>query len=231
MKPKGDLCMAKSILDFTRPEADSLVAWYRRPTEEIQRAKQLEDAARFSELGVRARQADGARQSPDLVGIDAVKVQYMPATPISSALSDPRKSGRFYVADATRDHDLHNGALGVGAVPQNSRPASSEVFCSACHRPSITPLPPSLTKPPSPTNRPWGVFPKSPWARPPYLPPPTPKKNPQQCAMQNMIDSRKCVQQPNKVAREMCWESAAEREAYCIKSGGEVGYPTLFTHD
>ena len=62
--------MAGSLLDFTRPDDDALAAWYQRPTEEIQRAQQLAEAARFADLGTQARQVDDGTPSSGPATID-----------------------------------------------------------------------------------------------------------------------------------------------------------------
>jgi hypothetical protein len=53
-------------------------------------------------------------------------------------------------------------------------------------------------------------------------------RNPPQCAIRN--DARICNRQPSAFDRQECFASAAEREAYCISSGGEVGRPALRTY-
>lgn len=55
-------------------------------------------------------------------------------------------------------------------------------------------------------------------------------KNPKQCAVQYENDSDICRRVPAAAVRRRCWTSAAGREAYCIKSKGEVGYPRLITN-
>lgn len=109
--------------------------------------------------------------------------------------------------------------------------ASTGAICGSCHGAGVSPPPPSMAKPAPPAKPVWGVLPDSPWKKPAYKTPQPPREHPPQCAMQNMSDSRICARQPNRVARAMCFEDAAKREAYCIKSRGEVGYPDLFTID
>ena len=53
--------------------------------------------------------------------------------------------------------------------------------------------------------------------------------HPPQCAIQYENDATLCRQVPNRAGRGRCWESAAKREAYCIGSKGEVGWPSLMT--
>lgn len=48
-------------------------------------------------------------------------------------------------------------------------------------------------------------------------------RNPPQCAVQYDNDSAIC----RRVGLRSCWESAARREAYCVNSKGEVGWPPL----
>jgi hypothetical protein len=52
-------------------------------------------------------------------------------------------------------------------------------------------------------------------------------KSPKQCAVQYENDSDICRSLNSPASRGRCWESAAERQAYCIRSKGEVGYPPL----
>lgn len=235
--------MAHSLLDSARLDDDALMAWYQRPTEEIQRTRQLADAARFADLGVRARQEDGG--TPASNPSDTDPAHRRPASAYSSTrfhngsafvarregVSSPatRPFGGVPVARAALERGLQRSAAGAASRSRATRdrgaqPTSSSTICRACHGTSMPPPPPSFAVP-------WGVPPESPWKQPPYSRPQGPREHPPQCAMQNMADSRKCVRQPNKVAREMCWETAAKREAYCIESKGEVGYPSLFTHD
>ena len=54
-------------------------------------------------------------------------------------------------------------------------------------------------------------------------------KNPRQCTIQYEIDSGVCRSLPRNDQRSRCWSSAAKREAHCIKSNGEVGFPSLET--
>jgi hypothetical protein len=54
-------------------------------------------------------------------------------------------------------------------------------------------------------------------------------RNPPQCAVQYDNDSEICRSLNAPDARQRCWASAAQREGYCIRSKGEVGYPSLVT--
>lgn len=56
------------------------------------------------------------------------------------------------------------------------------------------------------------------------------KPHPPQCAQQNMDDSRICSREVG-AWQSVCLRSAADREAHCIASDGEVGWPPLETHD
>jgi hypothetical protein len=94
--------------------------------------------------------------------------------------------------------------------------ADNNWACPACHRGNVPN--PVFPQPPRPT-------PFQPRGRTPG------RGAPPQCAIQNASDARRCNRQPNPTAKAMCWGTAAEREAYCIKSGGEVGWPQLFTVD
>jgi hypothetical protein len=54
-------------------------------------------------------------------------------------------------------------------------------------------------------------------------------RNPPQCAVQYGHDAEICRSLNAPDARQRCWASAVQREGYCIKSKGEVGYPDLIT--
>lgn len=241
--------MAYGRLDVAHPDDDALSAWYRRPTEKIQRDKQLADAVRFAHLGAQVRQADISSRLSELEAGATVNRQttnpkstitanHYPSSPSRGSASRPVPStlGDMWVARAMpeRRSELRAPSTNIGQWPnraRNTNVAPNNTICRACHWGGGPSLPSSQARPSLPDKAPWGVPPASPWKQRPYSSPQPPRENPRQCAIQNMADSRKCVQQPNKVSGEMCWESAAEREAYCIKSGGEVGYPSLFTHD
>jgi len=98
--------------------------------------------------------------------------------------------------------------------------ATIDGICVACHRGSQKLPPIRRVEPPGGGGQP----PHAGAGRASKGPPP-------QCAEQYNRDSSICRRQPNAASREMCWRTAAEREAYCIKSKGEIGWPSLFTHD
>jgi hypothetical protein len=52
-------------------------------------------------------------------------------------------------------------------------------------------------------------------------------REPKQCEVQYQQDSEICRNLSSPGARGRCWESAAERRAYCIRTRGEVGWPPL----
>lgn len=112
------------------------------------------------------------------------------------------------------------------AVDRRSPQASSYVTpgsCLSCHGHA----------PPLPLPPPFGSFPLPPGTLPSMrgiLGPPQSGSsggNPKQCVVQYENDAEICRRLPSVDGRRRCWESAAEREAYCIKSKGEVGYPPL----
>jgi hypothetical protein len=97
--------------------------------------------------------------------------------------------------------------------------------CVSCHgrvRPPIPGIPGFPFPPPRdpPVSR---DTPKDPPAR-------GPKEAPKQCDIQNERDTDICVRQPNSTAQAMCHSSASERYSWCKRTGGEVGWPELFTH-
>lgn len=56
-------------------------------------------------------------------------------------------------------------------------------------------------------------------------------RRPKQCDVQHDLDEEICDSLPfdPPERRERCWRSQKERDAYCIKSRGEVGWPRLET--
>lgn len=116
----------------------------------------------------------------------------------------------------------------AGAAPERASRVSSYTTpgsCLSCHGRAPPPqLPP-----------PFGVLPLPPGILPALrdvIVPPLSGSgggNPKQCAVQYENDAEICRRLPGVGSRRRCWESAAEREAYCIKSKGEVGYPPLRT--
>jgi hypothetical protein len=115
-----------------------------------------------------------------------------------------------------------------GLRPTSNMPISAAAqqanneLCAACHGPHVAPPPPAMANPPD-------------WPR--WTPGPNPtqrkpaKPHPLQCAQQNMNDSRICSREPGNAWKSVCFESASAREAHCIASDGEVGWPPLQTHD
>lgn len=97
--------------------------------------------------------------------------------------------------------------------------------CVSCH---------GRVRPPMP-GIPWSPFPPPrdpPVSRDTPKDPPArgPKEAPKQCDVQHDNDTEICVRQPNSTARAMCHSSAMERYSWCKRTGGEVGWPELFTH-
>jgi hypothetical protein len=104
--------------------------------------------------------------------------------------------------------------------------AAAPWFCKSCHAGS-PPAAISEARPPPPFVPPHATR----WSPGPTLAPRRPAKpHPPQCAMQNMRDSRICAQEPGDALKSVCLESAAEREAHCIASDGEINWPPLQTH-
>ena len=56
------------------------------------------------------------------------------------------------------------------------------------------------------------------------------REHPKQCQRQYESDSKICRILPTPYLRQECWASASERQAYCIRTGGEVGWPPLQAH-
>lgn len=121
-------------------------------------------------------------------------------------------------ADARQTEGHFGTETGAPSQPRTTAFAAGST-CTSCHR---------LPRPPSPF--PW---PSRPALRDvPGSPPSGPPKpeHPKQCDIQLARDTEVCNGQPNPASRSMCHASANERNARCIKTNGEVGWPRLFTH-
>ena len=207
--------MAFGQIDPARLDGDALTRWYlRSPAEmEEERRRAAEQAynAFFAQSGDAKSDSSTASVRDDTASADH--------TPPTWTQVGPNR----WRSDAS---DLDQSSQGAGASPDGSYQVaaagqwtpSGDWICQACHGNSVLP-PPTLYTPPRgaggqpPSSRGSGSS----------------GNNPKQCAIQYENDSNICRWVPGRDARRRCWESAAEREAYCIKSKGQVGYPDLIT--
>jgi len=201
------------------------------------------DAFKKRQLGFRAERRNLASPDENIRRTSRAtqpggRVHYLAYNPVPNA---GMSLTRAHLPDAWTISGGEESSLARGATSDGDRRwagrnpyvqlASNDAICGVCHVAGASPPSTSMVKPAPPAKPVWGVPPDSPWKKPAYKTPQPPREHPPQCAMQNMSDSRICARQPNRVARAMCFEDATKREAYCIKSGGEVGYPDLFTVD
>ena len=146
-------------------------------------------------------------------------------TPMSSVIGPNRWSSRP-VPVSKLDFNAWNQGASLFNHASDTGPrqqvAAKGGFCAACHGPGVAPPPPAMA---SPSDWPrWTPGPNA-TARKPSKPHPT------QCAQQNMNDSRICSRESGDAWKSVCLQSASDREAHCIASDGEVGWPPLQTHD
>jgi hypothetical protein len=214
--------MAYGQIDPARLQGDALTQWYQRSPADIEDQRQVAAAQRYDDFFggsfAQSQAPDQDNQSTDKVAAavplpasDATNSTTRPIEPV------PSFSPRADVAIGPAEADLATAnAQSVTQVAATAWP------CLGCHGTGISPFPPAFSKPP------WAT----PWRPTPDLTPRKPAKpHPSQCAMQNMRDSRICSREPNSTWQAVCLESAAEREAHCISTDGEVGWPPLETHD
>lgn len=222
--------MAFGQIDPSRLQGDALRRWYSRTPAEIEEQRKAA--------------VDRAHREFFFPSQNSTPRSGLPGAPINDALitiGGPDGLGRREGEQALVRHQAQGAAFGVGSEGGRwARPrAAAESFasrtrisaesdsCVSCHGA----VPPPINLPP-----PFGTFPLPPVVLP-FLPNGSGGsgggapggKNPKQCAMQYENDSYICNGLDGAAARRHCWESAAQREAHCIKSRGEIGIPPLIT--
>lgn len=213
--------MAYGQIDPARLEGEALRRWYLRSPADIEEERRSAAAQRYDQFFSRR---DASAQDGQLA-------QFVEAS--TGDFSDTRRTaglaGRWPAEPrATADaRQSRPAAYQLAANNSAPRPSSHETpgSCVSCHG----------HFPPPPLPPPFGTFPFPSGSFPFFrdLPGRSPSGsgggNPKQCTVQYENDSEICRHVPNRHARRRCWESAAKREAYCITSKGEVGYPSLIT--
>jgi hypothetical protein len=209
-------------------EGDALTRWYLRSPQEIEQERQAAEAQRYDVFfgggPPMSQPLDAANQGPSGVGPSAEADQpahvWVASGP--NRWSSQRAPSSGFRSDASWHLDGTTTPPGASNRAANQQLAASNWSCSACHGTGIAPPPPARANPPD--------WPR--WTPGPNLTPRKPSKPaPPQCAQQNMNDSRICSREPDDAWKAVCLESASEREAHCIRSQGEVGWPPLLTHD
>jgi hypothetical protein len=204
--------MAGGQIDPARLDGDALTQWYLRSPAEIEQERQAAAAQRYADFfgttGEPGSQTSGI--SPD------------------RSLPDPNgsQSGHAGVERVGPDGRFDDGVYRPGQDDAQLTPTAATIWnCPTCH--GVVP-PAPIPVPLLPLYWKFSKFP------PPGGPPSSEEgssagNHPPQCAIQYDNDSNVCREVPKADARQRCWKSAADREAYCIHSKGEVGYPNLIT--
>lgn len=228
--------MAYGQIDPARLDGDALTRWYLRSPADIEQEQQAAAAQKYNAFFGPLRdgsQGDEPRTGPapntgmswntsdagqsDAQDADPTSLpNASPPGPYDLYQPDSINSGHYQLAAATIP-----GFWGHWTVPS----------CANCHGYTPGTLPPAGGHFPFPPN----YSPRSGGSDGSGGPPSSSGgrgsagSNPPQCAIQYDNDSAICRRLPNPGARGRCWESAAEREAYCIRSKGEVRFPPLIT--
>jgi hypothetical protein len=204
--------MAYGQIDPARLAGEALTRWYLRSPADIERE----------------RKAAAAQNYDDFFGGVDRTANPQDGTSIEQSSSD--LDGTQSAQDGVRRWGL-GGSPGDGVYRpaqggvEKSAVAANVRNCVGCHQ-GLPPVPVPL--PLVPLFRGIPSFPPS--GQPPGSGEGNSAgNNPPQCAIQYDNDSNICRWLPGRDARRRCWESAAEREAYCIKSKGRVGSPPLIT--
>jgi len=209
--------MAFGQIDPARLQGDALTRWYLRSPAEIEaeRRQSAEQAynAFFGQSGDTPPGAQPTNESAPPPSFDG-------SAPPSSQVGGNGWGADRAPSDATPN--LNGSSDGSYQVAVALAPAagSGGWICQACHGNGVAVPPPALFTP----GRGSG-------GQPPHSGSGdgSSGNNPKQCAIQNENDASICRWIPGTDARRRCWESAAKREAHCISSKGEVGYPDLIT--
>ncbi len=199
--------MAQSHIDPARLEGAALKRWYLRSPTDIDQERRQAAAQRYRDFfrGAEASNDDGVRDSTLATATSSNRIGIGYGAP---------QSGQYRTSPASPPTEGAGGNFQLTAA----WPPSPNSICQACHGPSVLPPPPPVLYRP----------PRSPGGNPP-----SPGggessgQNPKQCAVQYENDASICRWVPGMDARRRCWESATRREAHCIQTKGEVGFPDL----
>lgn len=226
--------MADRQVDPSRLQGEALRRWYLRSPDDIAQQRQAAAALRYDDFfGITRRTDPNPGFRPEIENPAS-----NPGLGLASRSEAPRQDvepgfawaqvgpNRWSSRPASSSSGFHpNDSLQLGDANDHQtgmRLAASGSFCAACHSSGLPPPPPVLANPPD--------WPR--WTPGPDLTPRKPAKpHPAQCAMQNMRDSRICSREPGDAWKSVCLQSASDREAHCIATDGEVGWPPLETHD
>ena len=235
--------MAFGQIDPARLDGDALTRWYLRSPADIEQEQRAAAAQKYdSFFGVLG---DGGQ-----AGDDSHPHTDNAATTGTGGLRNAADSNRWQLDASTADQGFSpdTGLLGP-SDPSQLNPANSGHYqlaaatmpgfwdhwsvtgCANCHGYTPGTLPPVGGHFPLPS----GYSPRSGGSGSSGRPPPSSGgrasagSNPPQCAIQYDNDSAICRRVPDNDVRRACWESAAEREGYCIRSKGQVGSPSLIT--
>lgn len=214
--------MAYGQIDSARLEGDALRRWYLRSPADIEEERRSAAAQRYDQFFFRGNSAarDGQPESP----IAETSTRDFSSTGWQVGPNGRWRGGSLPSNHAQRSRSATHQMAANGWVRGTSS-HETPGSCISCHG----------HFPPPPLPPPFGRFPFPKGSFPSFrnIPGQSPSgsggRNPKQCTVQYENDSGICRQVPNRDARRRCWESAAEREAYCVKSKGEVGYPSLAT--
>lgn len=203
--------MAHHQIDPSRLESAALGRWYLRSPQEVERERLAAAGQQHQDFFGITMQGQAAR-APAIQKVAAINLGLLPRIePDGSQVQDQRPS---------REARL-SGTYGEQLRGTYRPPAAAGIAdCVSCH---------GRVGPPPPLPFPWRDRPAM--RDTPRTPPSgPPSRQPKQCDIQHGRDTEVCNGQPNPTARAMCHSSAMERYARCIKTGGEVGWPPLFTH-
>ena len=208
--------MALSQVDPSRLQGDNLRLWYLRSPGDIEQERERSQAERYKAFFEGLRPASN---TPISVAAQQRDAPYRPPPGQPHLISVATKASGWGIQPPPKsDFNSKNTWSQEG----NQHVAKNDGFCAACHGPHVAPPPPAMANPPD--------WPR--WTPGPNTTPRKPAKpHPRQCAQQNMSDSRICSREPGDAWKSVCFESASAREAHCIASDGEVGWPPLQTHD
>jgi hypothetical protein len=222
--------MAYGQVDPARLEGAALRRWYLRSRAEIEAQRQAATDQAYANFFSDAHIADGTfrevSDNAEPIGFDVVN--HPPSQGMGSrAQRQPQSSANMSSSQSQNSGRRQLAATSASGARKPTGPGA----CLSCHGrvPPLAPLPPPI-----------GTFPF-----PPLIIPflrdgiggsgrgscgeGSDGKNPKQCRIQYENDSFICNGISSVNDRRKCWESAANREAHCIKSKGEVGYPPLKT--
>lgn len=212
--------MAFSQIDPARLEGDALRRWYLRPSAEIGEERRQVLSRTHDAFFSRRDDVQSPGPDPNFHG-------RLASTPENAAAQSTTLGDDRWWAGASPGAPNGHYQM-VAATPRGFWGYWGFKGCQTCHGYGPATLPPYGGHSPFPSDysrRSGGSDGSGRWSEGEG----SGGKNPKQCAVQYENDSDICRRVPGTEARQRYWKSAAAREAYCIKSKGEVGYPELIT--